>query len=500
MNVRILVACRISVGLLGFALGICLCQGQNTGTPATAGEDVIMQRGPDSRVWGVVSLITNQDATVEVVTNQSYIELATGICYLSNGVYVDSVEEVDPVPGGAQAVHGRHHVQWALNANTPGGAVTVLTPDGKQLSSTVYGLAYYDIASGSNAPISWLKNCNGAIVAPNGVLYSDVFSNITADLSYTYTLAGLSQDLEIRQAPPPPHAYGLSDATSVLQLYTQFFNAQQPEMSAVTNGVVVDNQVISFGTMQMGLGQAFFFENQTAPTPAGIVAKQWLQTGGGQTAGGQTFLIEAIPYAAISNQLQQLPQASNIKPGSGSVRRTAFLQSKPSTPGSGSKEKKTMKMAKADTGGKRLRIDYVLLSGTNTLDLQGDTTYFVTNTVNVSGTLTIEGGTVVKYINNGLAEIIATNIVCLSSNYAPGVFTSMNDNSVGATITNSTGTPAQSTNFYLYFGGLGTNSLVFRNLRFSYGGECISGIINVSGTNSIDPTFRGLGGVVCDLF
>jgi hypothetical protein len=145
-----------------------------------------------------------------------------------------------------------------------------------------------------------------------------------------------------------------------------------------------------------------------------------------------------------------------------------------------------MKMAKADTGGKRLRIDYVLLSGTNALDLQGDTTYFVTNTVNVSGTLTIEGGTVVKYINNGLAEIIATNIVCLSSNYAPGVFTSMNDNSVGATITNSTGTPTQSTNFFLYFGGLGTNSLVFRNLRFSYGGECISGIINVSGTNSID--------------
>ncbi len=45
----------------------------------------------------------------DVTTNySSYTELATGISYLLNGEYVDSVEEVDPVAGGAQATRGRY--------------------------------------------------------------------------------------------------------------------------------------------------------------------------------------------------------------------------------------------------------------------------------------------------------------------------------------------------------------------------------------------------------
>ncbi len=43
------------------------------------------------------------------------------MCYVdANGQYVDSVEEVDQTPGGAQAVQGRHKVQWALNATYAG--------------------------------------------------------------------------------------------------------------------------------------------------------------------------------------------------------------------------------------------------------------------------------------------------------------------------------------------------------------------------------------------
>src|SRR5665213_3168812 len=166
-----------------------VCQGQaaagNGTNQINSTNYVCVQRGPNSKVWQQILLSTNE--TGDVTTNvQSYSELATGICYLSNGEYVDSVEEVDPVAGGAQAVHGRHQVQWALNANTPGGAVTVITPDAKQLSSTVFGLAYYDAATGSNVAIARLKNCDGSIVAPNEVLYADAFSNVKADVLYTY--------------------------------------------------------------------------------------------------------------------------------------------------------------------------------------------------------------------------------------------------------------------------------------------------------------------------
>jgi hypothetical protein len=466
--------------LLLFCAGIS--QGQ---TPAPSGINVLnstnyvcVQSGPYSKVWQSSLLYTNANGIV--TTNyQSYEELATGICYLSHGQYVDSVEQVDPVPGGAQAVQGRYQVQWALNANTPGGAVTVTTPDGKQLASTVFGLAYYDVASGSNVAIAGLTNCNGSIIAPNRVLYAGAFSNLSADLLYTYTKAGLSQDLILHQAPLAPDTYGLSDETTILQVYTEFFNPPQPEISAVANANVTDDQLLDFGDMKMAIGQALFLNAQDEPLTAELVTKQWVHVNSG------TFLIESIPYQTISNHLQQLPQASNLKPGRGSIRRMAFLPSNPSRPRRSINGSTPMKLARAQTGKPRLKVDYELLSSSTNLTLQGDTTYMVSGLVNISGTTTIEGGTVVKYATNSSAEIMATNMVCLTAPYRPGVFTSMNDNSVGTVISGSTGAPAVGTATYLAVGSLGTNSLLLRNLRFSYAYQAISETINSLSANSI---------------
>ena len=406
-NPRAILSCSI------LFLTSCLCQAQSlvSSVSQPVGNYAVVQRGPYSKVWQSTLLSTN--ASGEVETNvQSYTELATGICYPSNGVYVDSVEEVDSVPGGAQATQGRHQVQWVANANTPGGAVTIITPDAKQLSSTVFGLAYYDAATGSNAIIGQLTNCIGSIIEPNQVLYSNAFSNVTADILYTYTMAGLSQDIVLRQAPLPPDAYGLNDASATLQVYTEFFTQVQPQATAVTNGNVVDDEILDFGDMKMAVGQAFFVNGEDAPVSAGIVTKQWVQVTNG------TYLVESIPYSLISNQLQQLPQASNVKPGRGSLRRLAFLESNPSRFNGPVREQKPMKMAKAETGQRRLKLDYEFLSSSTNLTLQGDTTYFVTNTVNITGTTTIEGGTVVKSITNSAsAEIIATNVVCLTGPY-----------------------------------------------------------------------------------
>ena len=198
--------------------------------------------------------------------------------------------------------------------------MTITTPDSKVLSSTVFGMAYYDVATGSNAAIALLKNCDGSIVAPNQVLYANAFSNLTADLCYTYTKAGLSQNVVLRQAPPAPDRYGLSDQTSILQVYTEFFNPPALEATAVTNGNVVDDQLLDFGDMKMGMGQALFLNAQDAPINVGAVTKQWIQTN------DRTFLIESIPYHTISSQLEQLPQASNRKPSRGSIRRQAFIE------------------------------------------------------------------------------------------------------------------------------------------------------------------------------
>jgi hypothetical protein len=278
--------------------GACFGQAPpgNTANQVNPTDYVCVQRGAYAKVWQRSLFLTNDSGDVTTNT-QSYSEIGTGICYLFNGEWLDSVEQIDPVPGGAQAIQGRYQVQWSLNANNPGGAVVVVTADGKQLSSSVFGLAYYDLATGSNAAIAGLTNCTGAIAGANQVLYAGAFSNLNADILYTYTKAGLSQDIVLHANLPPPDAYGLSDVTSILQCYTEFFPGPQPEITAVTNGNVVDAQILDFGDMKMDIGQTLFLNAQDQPISVGSVQKQWV------TVPNATYLIESISYSSISNAL-----------------------------------------------------------------------------------------------------------------------------------------------------------------------------------------------------
>jgi hypothetical protein len=108
MNPRAWMSGRFVLGCLGLELAF-RCMGQdaptaNAGNPAVPSAPVIMTRFEDERIWGTVSLETNDDGSIDSVTNQAYIELGTGICHADpvTGQLVDSVEEIDPVPGGAQ--------------------------------------------------------------------------------------------------------------------------------------------------------------------------------------------------------------------------------------------------------------------------------------------------------------------------------------------------------------------------------------------------------------
>jgi hypothetical protein len=93
---------------------------------------------------------------------------------------------------------------------------------------------------------------------------------------------------------------------------------------------------------------------------------------------------------------------------------------------------------------------------------KGDTTYYISGAVNLSGTNTLEGGAVLKIGTNNLAGInlASGTFSCQTAPYRPAIFTAVDDNSVGDTITNSTGNP---TNYYggtvLGFSVLGTPNL-----------------------------------------
>ena len=117
-----------------------------------------------------------------------------------------------------------------------------------------------------------------------------------------------------------------------------------------------------------------------------------------------------------------------------------------------------MFMAKASVAAQGLVLDYQTLNGSlSDYTFRGDTTYYISGTVNLYGANTFEGGAVIKYTNNASLNFNAqAQINCLASAYRPVVFTAKDDNSVGDTISGSTGNP---TNYYanpaLYFNGIG---------------------------------------------
>lgn len=105
---------------------------------------------------------------------------------------------------------------------------------------------------------------------------------------------------------------------------------------------------------------------------------------------------------------------------------------------------------------------YITLSGSLTnYVFRRDTTYYIAGPVSLYGTNILEGSAVLKFTNSvnpsanppvgaGI-DVVGTNAVllCQTGPYRPAILTAMDDNSVGATITNSTGTPTN------YYGGVG---------------------------------------------
>src|SRR5207253_527546 len=114
-------------------------------------------------------------------------------------------------------------------------------------------------------------------------------------------------DLLIRQQPPSPQSFGLSPATTRLQLWTEFLSPPAPTVSPAGGSDVI----LDFGDMKLGPGKAFFMGNPTNIFP---VTKEWV------TNQGRVFLIEEVPFSAVSNQLQSLSAPSGNTNGLGQIK------------------------------------------------------------------------------------------------------------------------------------------------------------------------------------
>jgi sugar lactone lactonase YvrE len=407
----------------------------------------VVSRDAHSRVWE--RTVYERGPSDQVIPNiHRYVETATGLNYKDSisDQWVESKEEIAVLPrGGATAAQGQHQAKFP--GDIAQGVIELVTPDGKQLQSRPVGLSYDDGVS--TVLIAELKDSAGYVVGANQVIYPDAFTGFKADVRCIYTKAGFEADIILREQPPTPESFGLNPASARLQVLTEFFNPPQPVMTTTAlpaqAGISMTDENLDFGVMKMAPGRAFLIGDETNSSAGNaLVGKQWVEMGGRQ------ILVEEVPVAALANRLATLPvaQTAAVKPGGHSVlhvvsaKRLLPAQRLAKTvPGI-----QPMQMARAAAPARGLVLDYQTLNSSQTnWTFQGDTTYYISGTVNLYGTNTFEGGAVIKYTNNASINLQSTNLDWRAGAYRPVVFTARNDNSVGETISGSTGNP---TNYY----------------------------------------------------
>ncbi len=470
----------------------------------------VIDRGPHYKRLEHVLAFTNDLGKVRYRTN-GYTEIATGMNHLVGDQWVESTEEIQITANGGQATNSAHQVIFAANANSPA-AIQLVTPDGKQLSSHVVSLSYFDPTTGNSALISQLQDSVGQLVSSNEVLYPNALGgDCAADIFYHFSKVGLEQNIILRQQPPPPEAYNLNSASALLQVTTEFLDAPTPAITTNSfNSVFQEaslDQLIEFGAMHIGRGKAFLIGDNPSDSQSVNVLKQWV------VQDGRMFLLELVPFSpSMVAQLHTLPPppVPSGTNGSGGNGTGAMLRQN----GKSTLSQRVLvppmrfsrvpaaalQLARVDAPPRRgFLIDYSMLSSQSGFTAQCDTTYYVSGSVVLSGTNTFEGGTVLKFATNASMELLVTSIPLqikwLGSQYRPVVLTAKDDDTVGETLTNSTGTPSgYYANPALEIASGGSMNLA--GFRISYAKQALT-LFGNSPTFSHGQIVNCLNGVTC---
>jgi hypothetical protein len=400
---------RLTASLRRLLPTLALLASGAVSTRAAPADPIIVERGPHHRVIERTVTEKQLDGTVADRLS-SYTELASGLHYQNErGEWIESKEEIEIFQGSAVARQGQHQVIFAAQLNSPG-AIDLLTPDLKRFRSHILGLAYTDAASGRSVMIAETKDSIGAVLPPNQVIYQDAFSgDCVADVRFSWTKSAFEQDIIILTAPPSPAQWNMNPETTRLEVWTEFIEIPEGTMTPVVikqeNDPLLRQQMaepdlidqrLDWGVMKIEQGQAFPlgdadpFGGASVPTGKSI-----------ERIDGRVFLIEKVDYADIREHLKALPQQAAVKP----LRKVIdpvkgqrmFAGMVPPAPKGERGAWRANQVAELDANRKGFVLDYVTLNGSLTnYVLKADTTYYVTNTVNLYGTTVIEGGTVVK--------------------------------------------------------------------------------------------------------
>jgi hypothetical protein len=434
----------------------------------------IAEIGPHHRVWQRITVETDENGNTISRTNSAYTELETGMnVQQPDGSYVEASDEIEITTTGAIAQKTRHQVTFAGNCNTAV-AIDLLAADGQRFQSHVLGLSYLDTATGQSVMIAEVKDSGGRLMpSKNEVVYFDAFTGLRGNISYQNSKAGLEQNIILTGRPPAPAAFNLNKQTVVLQVLSEFVAAPEPQKQQTTDssGRLVD-VVLNFGDLSIGRGRSFLIGEQSDQSID--VKKYWGHPG------GRTILIEEVDYTAIEPLLNTLTASAApiLKNSPDGVLYAVSAKRLLPPVKVAKKSNPPMKLAGASWSGKGVLIDYSTASSSTNFTFQGDTTYYVSGTVNLSGTNTVfEGGAVFKFSPTNTPKLnITSPIIWQGGMYRPVVMTARDDDTVGDKITGSTGNP--NTNYFanpaLYIDGAtaGTNAIL-QNLRIAFAQSAI---------------------------
>ncbi len=418
----------------------------------------VVELGPHQKTWQKIVEVQDENGFLQPRTN-SYVELGTGLNRFDQAKqeWTEASDEIEILEEGAIARKSQHHVSFAGNLNDPNGTIDMLTPDGQRIRSRVIGLAYTEIDTGMSVFIAEAKDSQGFVLGRNQVIYLDAFDSIKADVRYLTTKSSFEADVILREQLPDAAELGMRPEAVRIELWTQMWPSAGPTITAVArkrqDGQQEQDVALDFGAMRIGPGKAFSLANQEQADPlqrehdAIPVSKEWAAVAGKQ------FLIESVPYLEAIPEIEKLPEPQargRIKqPRQRLLAAQAMGRHMPvSMSEKPSGRRRNMEVARLDKLATQpgYCLDWISLTTASNVTLKGDTTYFVSGMVNLTGVTTIEGGSVVKVASydaaNPAAIYVLGSLDCRTSSYRPAIFTAKDDNTIGETISGSSGTPS----------------------------------------------------------
>jgi fibronectin type 3 domain-containing protein len=411
-----------------------------------------------------------------------YVEVQTGLFYREGEGWRKSREEIELREGHALAYQGPHRVIFLANINRIG-AIYLTDASGKEFRSHVLGLSYFDAASGKSVMISEVKDSIAELLPPNQLVYRNALADLKADIRFTYTKAGLEQDVILHELPPAPQEYGLDPETTRLEVLTEFMASPQPvitqkklkvEKDAQRRAAMVEadsvDEKLDFGNLVIGLGKAFYTRGMEeempkadpangkgakAGPPSGRrsipVAKRWLKMEERQV------LVEAVEYKDLKANLEL--DLKEAKPGKKAVSLWRVLpQLKP-----GTSEQETITVAQVPYRPRGLVLDYYMVNTTADFTFRSGVTYHINGEVYLSRTTRLEEEAVLKLAPGASVRVLGS----FQSPARKAYLTADHDHGIGVSVparqANLTGGPA------LSFHNLETGTAI-KNLELRYAG------------------------------